>query len=79
MARKTNKFSVDNDLGEQITVEEKYYLGNPSLPTNESKYQWTREMMKAALRCKDDIIYFAENFFTIIADGVRMHIPLRDY
>lgn len=31
------------------------------------------------MRCKEDIVYFAENFFTIIADGVRQHIPLREY
>lgn len=31
------------------------------------------------LKAKEDIIYFAENFFTIIADGVRTHIPLRPY
>lgn len=36
-------------------------------------------MVKSLMRCKEDIVYFAENFFTIIADGVRQHIPLREY
>lgn len=79
MARKANKFVIDNGLGEKVSVVEKHYLGNQDLPTVGSQYQYTPEMVKAMLKCKEDIIYFAENFFTIVADGVRMHIPLRDY
>lgn len=79
MPRKTNKFVMDNGLGEKIAVKEKNYLGNQDLPTADSEYQFTEKMVDAMMRCKEDIIYFAENFFTIIADGERKHIPLRDY
>lgn len=36
-------------------------------------------MVEAYERCKTDIIFFAENFFTIIAASKRIKIPLRDY
>lgn len=80
MARRTYKRKVrvfDSD----IIAEEKYYLGNNTLPTKESRYEWTAEMVEALNRCKEDVIYFAENFFTIIdpTDLKRKHIPLRSY
>lgn len=70
---------MDNGLGEKVVVKEKHYLGNQDLPTPDSEYQFTPEMVKAMMKCKGDIIYFAESFFTIIADGVKQHIPLRAY
>lgn len=78
MPRKTNSFTT-NILGTNVQVQEKYYLNNKDLPTVDSTYQWTPEMIMATTRCTKDIKYFAENFFTIIAQGKRMHIPLRDY
>ena len=36
-------------------------------------------MVEAYERCKTDIIFFAENFFTIISESKRVKIPLRDY
>lgn len=70
---------MDNGLGEQILAKEKNYMGNQDLPTQDSQYQFTPKMVDSIQRCQKDIIYFAENFFTIIADGVRQHIPLRGY
>lgn len=78
MARKTNrvKFEV---FGNELNAEEQYYLGDHTLPTAQSKYEWTDEMSEAYERCKTDIAYFAENFFIIISAGKRIKIPLRDY
>lgn len=78
MARKVSKSTVkifDTD----VQIEEQYYLGNKGLPTAESKYEYTPEMIEAMERCATDIKYFAENFFTIITPEGRQHIPLRDY
>ena len=78
MARKTNrvKFEV---FGKEMVAEEQYYLGDHTLPTAQSKFEWSEEMVEAYERCKTDIIFFAENFFTIISAGKRIRIPLRDY
>lgn len=78
MARKTNrvKFEV---FGNELQAEEQYYLGDKTLPTAQSRYEWTEEMSEAYERCKTDIAYFAENFFVIISAGKRIKIPLRDY
>lgn len=78
MARKTNrvKFEV---FGKEMVAEEQYYLGDHTLPTAQSKFEWNEEMVEAYERCKTDIIFFAENFFTIVSAGERIKIPLRDY
>ena len=58
MARKTNrvKFEV---FGNELHAEEQYYLGDHTLPTAQSRYEWTDEMTEAYERCKNDIIFFA--------------------
>lgn len=78
MARKTNrvKFEV---FGKEMVAEEQYYLGDHTLPTAQSKFEWSEEMVEAYERCKTDIIFFASEFFTIISASKRIKIPLRDY
>lgn len=78
MARKTNrvKFEV---FGNELQAEEQYYLGDHTLPTAQSRYEWTDEMSEAYEKCKNDIIFFSENFFTIITASKRVKIPLREY
>lgn len=78
MARKTNrvKFEV---FGKEMQAEEQYYLGDRTLPTAQSRFEWSEEMVEAYERCKTDITYFAENFFVIVSASKRIKIPLRDY
>lgn len=78
MARKTNrvKFEV---FGREMHAEEQYYLGDHTLPTAQSRFEWNEEMIEAHERCQNDIIFFAEEFFTIVSAGKRIKIPLRDY
>lgn len=80
MPRKVNK-SYIKVFDDEILAEEQYYRGDKGLPTADSKYEWTPDMILALQRCQTDIIYFAENFFTIVdlSDGRRKHIPLRKY
>lgn len=79
MARKSNK-RVETVFGKEIIVNEQYYLNNRSLPTVDSEYEWTPEMVAALARSKEDIHYFAETFFTIInGDRKRECINLREY
>jgi hypothetical protein len=59
--------------------DQNYYLGNPNLPTQNTQFEWTPEMVKELTKCKDDILYFAENYFYIInLDEGRQKIPLHD-
>lgn len=79
MARKSNK-RVETVFGQDVEMNEQYYLGNKALPTAESTYEFTPEMVAAMKRSMTDVHYFAETFFTIInGDRKREHIQLRDY
>lgn len=80
MPRKVNK-SYIKVFDDEILAEEQYYRGDKGLPTADSRYEWTPDMILALQRCQNDIKYFAENFFTIVdlSDGRRKHIPLRKY
>ena len=79
MARKSNK-RVETVFGKEIIVNEQYYLNNRSLPTVDSEYEWTPEMVAALARAREDIHYFATTFFTIInGNRQRECIQLREY
>lgn len=46
--------------------ETKYYLGNPSLPAANAKIAWEPWMIPELKKAKENILYFAENFFYIV-------------
>jgi len=46
--------------------KEKYYLGNQNLPTSETKFEYTPEMINEIKKCKKNILHFAENYFFIV-------------
>ena len=79
MARKSNK-RIETVFGQDVIAEEQYYLGNKALPTAESRYEMTPQMVAALKRSMTDVHYFAETFFTIInGDRKRENIQLREY
>ena len=43
-----------------------FYLGNPNLPTENSKFEWTPKMLADLKKAKQNLLYFAENFFYIV-------------
>ena len=43
-----------------------YYRGSKNIPVAGAQYEFTADMVSELVKCKDDIIYFAENFFYII-------------
>ena len=56
------------------------YLGNPNLPTAFAQHEYDEFRAKELLRCKDDMMHFAENYFYIVhPDDGRIKIPLRNY
>ena len=42
------------------------FLGNPSLRRKGEKIEYTQKMIDELIKCKTDIVYFAENYFYII-------------
>ena len=43
------------------------YLNNPNLPTVDSQFEYTTEMVRDIKKCAQNILYFAENFFYIVS------------
>lgn len=57
--------------------EDKYYLGNKSLPAANMEFEWTPKMVRELKKTRQNILYFAENFFFIVnLDKGKMKIPL---
>ena len=53
------------------------YMGNRNLPTNKAEFEWTAKMVTDLKKCQKNLLYFAENFFTIInLDRGRERITL---
>ena len=63
-------------------LENKYYLGNESLPSAESLFDYSEhpEWVLDIAKCRKNILYFAENFFFITnLDEGKMKIKLHSY
>lgn len=44
-----------------------YYRGSKNVPIAGAQYEFTADMIEELRKCKEDIVYFAENFFYIIS------------
>lgn len=56
------------------------FQGNPNLRGIGEQIEYSEEQLKEYIRCKEDIIYFAEKYFHIISiDKGEIKIPLREY
>jgi intein/homing endonuclease len=56
------------------------YLGNPNLPSSEARFEYTPEMVMEIEKCKNDMLYFAENYFYIIDPDIgKVKIQLYDF
>ena len=56
------------------------YMNNPNLRRAWVQTKWTQEMIQEWVRCRDDIIYFAENYCSIIhIDHGIIKLQLRQY
>ena len=60
--------------------DDKFYLGNINLPNPDMEFEWTPEMVKDLKKARQNILYFAENFFHIVnLDRGRILIDLYPY
>jgi hypothetical protein len=58
----------------------KFYLNNPKLPTAQTEFEYTDEMLRDIKKSANNMLYFAENFFYIIdPDEGRQKIKLFKY
>lgn len=56
------------------------YMGNPNLPSKDAKFEYTPEMVEEIEKCRDDMLYFAQNYFYIIdPDEGKVQINLFDF
>lgn len=56
------------------------YLKNPNLRRAWIKTKWTQEMIDEYVKCRDDIIYFAEKYCSIVhVDHGVIRLQLREY
>lgn len=52
-----------------MAKKDKFYMGNPNVPSRGAEFEYTAEMVREIEKCKNDILYFAENFFFILIPG----------
>jgi Terminase large subunit, T4likevirus-type, N-terminal/Terminase RNaseH-like domain len=63
-----------------MSKQEKGYNGNPNLPRENSKIEWTPDLISEFIKCKNDPVYFAERYMKIVhIDRGLITIPLYDY
>ena len=56
-----------------------YYRGSKNVPVAGAQYEFTADMINELSKCKNDVIYFAENFFYIVnLDEGKQKIKLYD-
>jgi hypothetical protein len=53
----------------QNPKKEKFYMGNPNVPSKGAEFEYTPKMVKEIDKCKNDILHFAENYFFILIPG----------
>lgn len=64
----------------KASSKNEYYLGNPNIPNKNWKGEWDDEKVKHLEKSKDNLLYFAENFFYIVdPDKGKVCIDLFPY
>lgn len=59
--------STDKIINQEPIDSSYYYRGSKHVPIAGAQYEFTADMVEELKKCKEDIIYFAENFFHIVA------------
>ena len=49
--------------------KDNFYMGNPNVPSKGAEFEYTEEMLSEITKCREDIHYFSENYFTILRPG----------
>ena len=57
---------LDEIINENPINEKQFYRGDKNLPKENAKFNFTPTMVKELVKCRDNIVHFAENHFTIV-------------
>ena len=60
------KENHDDIINENPINDKQFYRGDKKLPRENAKFNFTPTMVKELVKCKDNIVHFAENHFTIV-------------
>ena len=58
--------SDDDIIIENPIDDSQFYRGDKNVPKEDAQFEWTKTMVKELKKCKEDILYFAENYFYIV-------------
>ena len=71
--------STDAIINANPVDESFFYRGSKNVPVAGAQYAFTADMVTELRKCKDDILYFAENFFYVVTlDSGKKKIELYD-
>jgi len=56
----------DDIINSNPIDEKQFYRGDKKLPKEDAQFNFTPAMVKELKNCKDNIVHFAENHFTIV-------------
>jgi hypothetical protein len=56
--------------------QREFYMGNQNLPVPTAQFEYTTEQAAGLAKCAENIIYFAENYFTIVSEKGKHNIEL---
>ena len=69
--------STDKIINQEPIDPSFYYRGSKNVPVAGAQYEFTADMVEELRKCKNDIVYFAENFFYIVSiDNGKQKIKL---
>lgn len=58
--------NTDKIINQEPVDASFYYRGSKHVPVAGAQYEFTADMIEELRKCKNDIVYFAENFFYIV-------------
>jgi hypothetical protein len=67
-------------IGDVKLSKKEMYLGNPDLPSAFAKFEYTPDQVQELEKCKNDMLYFAMNYFYIVdPDEGKVQIKLYEF
>ena len=58
--------NADEVINEEPINDKQFYRGDKKVPRENAKFNFTPAMVKELVKCKDNIVHFAESHFTIV-------------
>ncbi len=74
-----NKKENKKEINQEPVDPSFYYRGSKNIPVAGAEYAFTSDMVEELRRCKESIVYFAENFFHIVTVDKRGKSKIKLY